>query len=393
MNANISITSNGYFDDTLTLQQCTDDLRQLLGEFPFSEKKPASDLDGASLDFFQSRSMAVQIAAMVSQAHPGLLPAHAPRPGFIYNANSERSGKTLLCKIAIIPFYGEMAVLTWIQNEQEMVKRIDALMMGGARYVVLDNVRGHIQSQAIEALVTCSTWTGRVLSRSEMFRVPNQTTLFLTGNDCTVNPDISHRFLVCDLFVEEANVQDRRVVDPIGDNWLMQSENRRKILSALFGLVRYWNAAGRPKSSGRVRLGFEQWCNIYAGIVEFAGFGDCLAEPEMEKDLNTEAADIRALVRGLLQRGEVGVRRFEVSFQQIINAAHEAGLCSWVLDGKEEQGDFILTHKSGVRFGRWFRKYAPLKPNARKFRITESDVVRMHCTSNHQNRRYIIERA
>src|SRR5207249_8486407 len=138
--------------------------------FPFSEKKPLSDLDGASPDFFQSRSLSVQIAAMVSQAHPGLLPAHASRMGYIYNSNTERSGKTLLCKIALIPFHGKMAVQTWTKKEEDLRKAIDAEMLGGACYIVFDNVRGHIQSASIEALMTNPTWTGRVLGRTEMFQ-------------------------------------------------------------------------------------------------------------------------------------------------------------------------------------------------------------------------------
>ena len=113
---------------------------------------------------------------------------------------------------------------------------------------------------------------------------------------------MANRCLVCDLFVEEANVQERQVIDPISDGWLMRCENRFKILSAIFGLVRYWNAAGRPTPRGRLRVGFEHWCNIYGGIVEFAGFGDCLAEPEVGKDVNTEATDMRVLVLELLKR-------------------------------------------------------------------------------------------
>jgi len=351
-----------------------------------------SDLNGAPPDSCQSRSLAVQIAAMVSQAHPGLLPAQASRMGFIYNANTERSGKTLLCKIALIPFHGKMAVQTWTRNEEEMRKAIDAQMLAGTRYIVFDNVKGHIQSPSIEALMTSPTWTGRVLGRTEMFQVPNQATIFLTGNDCTVSADMGHRCLVCDLFVEEANVQERRVIDPIGDDWLMRRENRFKILSAVFGLVRYWDAAGRPRPSDHVRVGFEQWCNIYAGIVEFAGFGDCLAEPEVEKNVNIETTDMRFLMGELLARGGSDARHLEFSFQDIINSAHEAGVFTWMLEGKKEQEDFILNHKAEIKFGKLLRKYAPLKPEVRRFRISASEVVQMHCTSKNQNRRYIIER-
>ena len=126
--------------------------------------------------------------------------------------------------------------------------------------------------------------------------------------------------------------------------------------------------------------------------MEFAGFGDCLAEPEVEKDVNTEATDIRVLLLELLKKAVEGVRHLEFSFQDIVNTAHEAGVCGWALEGKEEHGDFILTHKSEIKFGKLLRKYAPVKPDVRRFRISASDLVQIHCTSRNQNRRHIIER-
>ena len=69
---------------------------------------------------------------------------------------------------------------------------------------------------------------------------------------------------------------------------------------------------------------------------------------------------MRVLVLELLKKGEDGVRRLELSFQDIINTAHEAAVCGWALEGKEEHGEFILTHKSEIKFGKLLRKYAPL---------------------------------
>ncbi len=351
-----------------------------------------SDLDGAPPEFFQSRSLAVQLAAMLSQFVTGCVPRNAARMGFIYNANTERSGKTLLCKLAIIPVNGKMPVQTWTKREEDLRKAADAEMLGGARAIVYDNVRGHIQSQVVEALMTSATWTGRVLGRTEMFEATNNATVFLTGNDCTVSPDMAHRCLICDLFLEEADVQEHQVKDPISDVWLKRPENRFKILSALWGIVRYWNDAGRPKPSGRLRVGFEEWCNVVAGIVEFAGFGDCLAQPEVEKDVNTEATDVRLLVQELIKQGEPEARRLEYSFQEITDTAYALGVCGWVLEGKEIEGHYILTRRSQIKFGKLVRKYAPLKPDSRRFTVGASKVVRIHCTSKNQNRRYIIEK-
>jgi hypothetical protein len=55
----------------------------------------------------------------------------------------------------------------------------------------------------------------------EDVRGSNLATVFITGNDMTVSPDMAFRCLICDLFVQEANVQERKVAKPITDSWLM----------------------------------------------------------------------------------------------------------------------------------------------------------------------------
>lgn len=388
------MSSDGYYDDSLTLVQATDFLRRLLLEFPFSEKKPYPHSDDSTPEeFYQSRSLAVQVAAMLSQFALGCLPRHSLRLGFIYNANTERSGKTLLVKLAIVAVSGKMAAQSWTKKDEDLRKAIDAEVLRASRYIVFDNVKGHIQSQIIEAFMTSSNWTGRVLGKTQMFEAENTATLFFTGNDCTVSPDMANRCLIVDLYVDEADVQARTISQPINDSWLMQRENRFKILSALWSIVRYYVDAGCPRPSGRVRVGFEEWCNVIAGMVEFAGFGDCLAEPEIEKDPNTEQGDILALVKTLVtpDAGEEQQRHLEFTFQQIVNEAHEAGLFSWVLDGKDDSGNYVLNHKSESSFGKLLRKFSPLKGN-RRFRF-DGKVVLFWCTGKQRHRRYVLELA
>jgi hypothetical protein len=109
-------SSNGYYDDNLPLEKATEFLRELLIEFPFSDWRtdappaPPDDERFVIAHGPNSRSQAVQVAAMLSQFCTGLLPANEMRLGFIYNANSQRSGKSLLAKLAIVPANGRMAV-------------------------------------------------------------------------------------------------------------------------------------------------------------------------------------------------------------------------------------------------------------------------------------------
>jgi len=48
----------------------------------------------------------VQIGAMLALFAGGCVPSEASRMGFVANANAQRSGKTLLVKLAAAPVYG-----------------------------------------------------------------------------------------------------------------------------------------------------------------------------------------------------------------------------------------------------------------------------------------------
>jgi hypothetical protein len=119
--------------------------------------------------------------------------------------------------------------------------------------------------------------------------------VLLTGNNCNIGTDMQERLLMCDLYVEDADRQERDTDIPkehiLDDVWLSRPENRRDILSALWTIVRHWDAAGRPQATGRPRRGFDEWCYIFGGMVEFAGFGDALATPELENCGDSEGTD------------------------------------------------------------------------------------------------------
>jgi hypothetical protein len=191
--------------DHLSLRQSTDRLRKVLREFPFRDWR--LEVLPTGEEVWQSRSQAVQVVAMLSLFCMAMIPNGANRMGIIYNANSQRSGKTLLAKLAIMTNCGAFKAQSWKCNEADLNKVLDSELMAGSMYICFDNVRGYIGSQTLEGLMTAPHWTGRVLGRTQMFTAENRLNLFITGNDCMVSPDMSHRCLICDLFVEQGDVQ------------------------------------------------------------------------------------------------------------------------------------------------------------------------------------------
>jgi len=389
--------SGGCYDDKLSLEDAVKYLRELLVEFPFTDWR--DDNEGV----MQSRSQAVHITAMLSQFAGRLIPRESSRLGFFYNSNSQRSGKSLLMKMAIIPTNGWMAGQAWNTKEEEMRKVLDAEVLRASRYIAYDNVRErtHISSQTLEGFMTLVMWTGRLLGKTQMFTAQNLATVFIAGNNLTVSSDLKQRMLECKLFVSEANVQLRQVKHPIDDAWLMDPKNSLDIRNALWAIIRHWADNGQYKATENLRLGYEPWCRVFGGLVKFAGFGDPLAPPEDEdeEDIDTEAADMRALVKILAEpilHGET--KRVEYPFQEVVNVAHHNDLFDWMLDGKEVsehapstgilvRSDYVLKADSRSKFGKLLKRYAPYSgelqgPRHRSFWFGKGDQSRQIKTSS-----------
>lgn len=387
------VSSGGRYDDSMTLDEAVKYLRELLSEFPFGDWKDGTGLDGEPCR--QSRSLAVQIAAMLSQFAVACVPRGANRMGFIYNANSQRSGKTLLAKIAIMVLYCSFKAQSWKSDEDDLAKVIDSEVLAGSTYICFDNVRGYVGSQALEGLMTSPDWTGRVLGRTQMFTAENRLTLFITGNDCIVSPDMAHRCLICDLFVPEGNVQERRVKNLIDEVWLQKAENRHRVLSALWAIVRYWHQAGSPSASSfgfKPRLGFERWGETIGGMVAFAGFGNALEPVLLENAGDSLDRNIRQLVAKLAELNNTDTEEYR--FQEVVNICHDCGFFDWLLDGRDtDGGDFKLTHKANSSFAKHLLKFAPSK-EPRAYRFEEDGGRKTVFFSNRgsgKERRYIVQ--
>jgi hypothetical protein len=349
--------TNPYYE--WTLLESVDFLKDILKEFPFGDWKTVVPEDGSE-PYQQSRSQAVQIASMLSLFCMAMMPKGANRMGFIYNANSQRSGKTLLAKLSIMTVCGAFKAQPWKNNDEELNKLLDAEVLAGSMYICFDNVRGFVTSQTLEGLMTSPQWTGRVLGRTQMFTAENRMNLFITGNDTMVSPDMGHRCLICDLFVEQGDVQERTVQNLIDEPWLMDLENRRNILSALWGIVRHWSEAGSPTASSfgyKPRLGFERWGEIIGGIVGFAGFGNPLEKVQLEQAGDSEERNIRRLLGGL-RKLAIHDNYEEFTFQEIVTLSNDEGLFEYLMEGKMDNGNFKLSGKSASKLGLMLGKYA-----------------------------------
>ena len=319
-----------FFISPMPFTEAKAEIETLLAEFPWAE-------DGG-------RSKAVAIAAMLTTFAGGLMPTKATKPVFIYTANAEGSGKTTLAQLAGTP-YADTPAEAAPRDESEWQKKLLSLVISGRRLVLLDNLKGHLNSPSFEGYTTSATFGGRILGGSREFTGEAGATILITGNGLTFTPDLRRRALIVELFMRELRAEDRTFRRRITPATI--SAMRPRILSALWGIVTAWNIAGRPQSS-RMNASYPEWCVTIGGMVEFAGWGCPTAPAQVDGVGDTDPADFAALAEAL----EPG-KRYE--FKELSVTIEEMGLFEHITADKDRDG--VLSQKgrkqlSGV-FGRF----------------------------------------
>jgi hypothetical protein len=301
-----------------------------MDDIPASEGKRIIDELLSEFNFADAgRSLAVAVAGMITVFGIGLLPRKSLRPCFIYMANAEGAGKTLLVKCATVPVLGYAPTGTKPKDEDEMRKTLHTAVLEARPVIFFDNVKKHLTSEALEGFLTAQTYEARVLGVSKSFRGENNAVVFVSGNGCTVSPDMRRRSLFCELFLEAERAEDRVFQHDLEVPAL--TERRAEIVSALWALIQDWNRANRPTPS-RGNSSFPEWSNIIGGIVQHAGYGCALETPQIESAADTDGADMRVLVKSIA----AGSNLNQVTFEEIANAARADGLFARIItDGQD----------------------------------------------------------
>ncbi|MDB6124518.1 MAG: hypothetical protein JWQ71_3511 [Pedosphaera sp.] len=132
--------------DCMPIADAVEVMDELLREFPFP--------DGG-------RSKAVALASMLTVFGQGMLPRKSLRPCFIFLANMEGAGKTLLVKCATVPVLGCSPTGTTPSDESEMAKTLLTAVMEAKSVIVFDNYKGRLNSASLEGFLTSQDWAGR----------------------------------------------------------------------------------------------------------------------------------------------------------------------------------------------------------------------------------------
>ena len=219
-----------------------------------------------------------------------------PTPLHMFEAPIEGTGKGLLASIIALICTGRApAIMTEAREEDEWRKRITAQLTNSPPLILIDNVRGRLDSAALSAALTTLTWTDRLLGVSRMITLPVRCLWMATGNNPAYSGEIARRVVRIRIDAGVERPWERsgwRYEDLPG--WTR--DHRGELVHALLTLARAWWAAGQP--AGEAVMGsYESWARVIGGILAVAGINGFLENRvEVYAQATAEGEAMRALL-------------------------------------------------------------------------------------------------
>jgi hypothetical protein len=193
----------------------------------------------------------------------------AERPAFFVTAPQRGGGKTTLVHMITLAVLGRRAAAAgWSKSPEERKKALFSYFRQGVAALAWDNIgRGSaISCPHIEAALTASEISDRVLGVSRVEVVPSTTIQIFTGNSIVPRGDMASRSLVAALNVNRPDPENRDFVHPDPLAWT--HANRPQILRALYTIL-IAGALKRPRDQ-LAKTRFKSWWSLVGWPVECA---------------------------------------------------------------------------------------------------------------------------
>lgn len=269
-------------------------LQELLRTFPF--------VDGASRAVALSAILTACIRRSLATA-----PMHA------FTAPTAGSGKSMLVDlISVIVAGREAGVIAQGKTEEELEKRLGALLLAGDQVIAIDNCEAPLGGEFLCSMLTQRSVRPRILGRSEVPELPSNAFVSATGNNLRLVGDMTRRALLCRLDPEHERPELRKfAANPVK----IANLGRARYVVAALTILRAYHVAGRPNAPDPIGS-FEDW-NWVRGALFWLGQCDPAKTMEQARALDPR---LEALTAVLTQWSSV-IGRKRVSCGNIIERA------------------------------------------------------------------------
>lgn len=224
---------------------------------------------------------------------------HGPAPLALIDSNTRGAGKGLLASVVSTTVTGnDFTIATYTRDDDEMRKRVTSLVLYGDRLVLLDNISGKLGSPVLDAVLTSTHWSDRLLGANRMMDGPLSICWFATGNNVAVAADTARRTMHVRLETAEEHPEKRsgfkhpRLLAHV-------KEHRRELLAAALTILRAYCAAGRPDMQLPSWGTYEAWSDLVRSAVVWVG----LVDPAESRELLQATADTTAEAMSVILSG------------------------------------------------------------------------------------------
>jgi hypothetical protein len=234
---------------------------------------------------------------------------HGAAPLTLIDANVPGCGKSLLTDVtALIISARDMARMSLPRDDDEFRKRITALAMAAEPLILIDNISGTLGSPSLDAALTATTWSDRILGETAMASgLPLYATWYATGNNVILGADTSRRTLHIRLESDQERPEER--TDFHHHNLLgWVRENRPRLATAAVTILAAYSTAGRPDQGLTPWGSFEGWSDLVRSAIVWAGQPDpAVTRTELTSQADRETTALRQLLLGWSEVDGAGV--------------------------------------------------------------------------------------
>jgi len=235
-------------------------------EGPLKEAKALLSEVLADFRFASPPDRARALAAMITPAlvFGGHLGGRAPID--LGEADQSQTGKGFRNKLIAAVYGSDVRTVTQRRGGVgSMEESFCTALVQGRVFISFDNVRGRIDSPAIESFLTEDTYLARVPYQGSVEIDPRRVVVQMTSNKADITIDLANRCSCVRILKQEPGYRFREY--PEGDALDHVRANQPLYLGAVFAVVRAWHATGKPRSR-ETRHDFRPWSQTLDWIVQ-----------------------------------------------------------------------------------------------------------------------------
>ena len=220
-------------------------------------------------------------------------------PLFAVSANIRGAGKTILINAAHLIAKGScIAARNYEVDDREMKKAITSIVLEAVPAVMLDNIDRKFGGPSLDAVLTSTVWTDRILGESRTTGdLPLRTVWTATGNNLTYRGDLGRRVLPIEIVTPDEAPENREGFShPDLFAWI--AKNRPRLAVASLTILRAYMTAGAPHQGGTWGS-YEGWYRVIRNAIVWIGMEDPMLTRRSITESDDSAATLRLILAGL----------------------------------------------------------------------------------------------